>query len=86
MVLPIRTRRQRPEAILAPWPMRRLLVLQRSSMIRLAKEAHSTNVRLRLLINGDDLELAQVGDGSCILRDHRPHSASDAQLIVTVAP
>jgi hypothetical protein len=53
-------------------------------MIQLAKQAHSAKVRLRLLVNGDDLEVAQVGDGSCILRDHRPHPSSDAQLVITV--
>ena len=53
-------------------------------MIRSAKTAHSAKVRLRLLVNGDDLEVAQVGNGSCILRDPRPHPPCDAQLIVTV--
>jgi hypothetical protein len=32
-----------------------------------------------------DLEIAQVGDGSRILRGHPPHSASDAQLLATAA-
>jgi hypothetical protein len=45
---------------------------------------HSAKVRLRLLVNGDDLEVAQVGAGSCILRDPRPHPAGDAQLIVSI--
>ena len=38
-------------------------------MNRLAKHAHSARVRLRLLVNGDDLEVAQVGGDSCILRE-----------------
>ena len=53
-------------------------------MGHLAKETHSAKVRLRLLVNGDDLEVAQVGVGSCILRDHRPHPPSDAQLIISI--
>lgn len=53
-------------------------------MIQLAKQAHSAKVRLRLLVNGDDLEVAQVGPDSCVLRDPRPHPPSDAQLIITV--
>ena len=53
-------------------------------MNRLAKHAHSARVRLRLLVNGDDLDVAQVCGDTCILRDHRPHPPSDAQLIIMV--
>jgi len=53
-------------------------------MIRSAKTAHSAKVRLRLFVNGDDLEVAQVGDGFCVLRDPRPHAACQAQLVVTI--
>jgi hypothetical protein len=49
-----------------------------------AKTAHSAKVRLRLLVNGDDLEVAQVGDGFCVLREARPHAAGDAQLTISI--
>ena len=47
-------------------------------------KTHSAKVRLRLRVNGDDLDVAQVGPGFCVLRDLRPHPPSDAQLIITV--
>jgi hypothetical protein len=41
-------------------------------MGHLVKDTHSARVRLRLLVNGDDLEVAQVGVDFCVLRDPRP--------------
>jgi hypothetical protein len=53
-------------------------------MSRFVQRTHSAKVRLRLQVNGDDLEVAQVGDGLCVLRDPRPHPPGDAQLIITI--
>ena len=53
-------------------------------LIQLVKHAHSARVRLRLHVNGDDLEVAQIADGLCILRDPRPHPPGNARLVVSV--
>jgi hypothetical protein len=55
-----------------------------SSMIHPEREAYSANVRVCLRVNGSTLEVAQVGDGFCILRDHQPHAPSDAELDIIV--
>ena len=55
-----------------------------SSIIRPEREAYSADVRVRLRVNGDTLEVAQVGDGFCILRDHQPHAPSDAELDIII--
>ncbi len=53
-------------------------------MGRIVQKAHSAKVRLRLRVNGHDLDVAQVGDGFCVLREPQPYPACDARLMITV--
>ena len=55
-----------------------------SSMIIPQREAYSADVRVRLRIGERTLEVAQVGDGFCILRDHQPHEPANAKLDIIV--
>ena len=55
-----------------------------SSMIHPQREAYSAKVLVRLRIGECTLDVAQVGDGFCILRDHRPYGPTDAELDIIV--
>ena len=55
-----------------------------ASMIRPRREAYSADVRVCLRVNECTLEVAQVGNGFCILRDHQPHAPSNAELDIII--
>lgn len=55
-----------------------------SSMVHPQREAYSANVLVRLRIGGSTLEVAQVGDGFFILRDHQTHEPANAELDIIV--